>query len=258
MASLTLSYGLVSPQSPDKRNAHILPISRILHPALTDEYYLTTSRDGSVVLHPCAKREGAASASASTLESSPTRFQVHSDWVSDIVEINLHSYVSVSHDFSVVHIALHRDPQTLVWHARTQIIGSHRDYIKCISYFPRLDMLVTGGLDCAINLWSVSYPLGPSAAPEFRHYHSFDTEGASIYTLAVLRGSGGGSDAFDLVAGDCNGDLAFYSAANKRPVKRIQNAHETNIKTMRLVDGESRLVSTCSNGVVHVLSLIHI
>ncbi|KAG0655257.1 hypothetical protein C6P45_003134 [Maudiozyma exigua] len=246
MTSLTVSYGLISPKSPDKKNSHILPISRILHPKLTDDYYLTTSRDGSIVLHPTKTRD----------EMMPTRFQVHSDWVSDIIEINLHSYITTSHDFSIVHVMLHKNQQTGEWTSSIKIIGNHKDYIKCISYIPSSDLFVTGSLDCTIKVWKVNYTMG-NPEPTFELYHVFNTGVGSIYNITTLRQRNTHNE-FDLVAADCNGDLWFCSAVNKKEVKRIKGAHETNIKVIKLIDNETRLISTCSNGIVHIWNITDI
>lgn len=246
MTSLTVSYGLISPKSPDKKYSHILPISRILHPKLTDDYYLTTSRDGSIVLHPTKGRT----------DMIQTRFQVHSDWVSDIIEINQHSYITTSHDFSIVHVLLHKNPQTGEWLSSIKIIGNHKDYIKCISYIPSSDLFVTGSLDCTIKVWKVNYTMS-SPEPTFELYHIFTTGVGSIYNITTLRQRNSNNN-FDLVAGDCNGDLWFCSAVNKKEVKRIKGAHETNIKFIKLIDNETRLISTCSNGIVHVWDIADI
>lgn len=242
MASLTVSYGLISPQSPDKKNSHILPVTRILHPKLTDDYYLTTARDGSVVLHPYEN--------GNCKDSNPIRFQIHSDWVNDIIEINQHSYITTSHDFSIVHISLHRTDNNNSWSCKIKIIGNHNDYIKCISFIPKHDLFVTGGLDSFIKIWKISYDTNNNfIEPHFELYHSFFNEVGSIYNLATLRTN---SNEFDLIAGDCNGDLLFYSCCNKKEIKRIIGAHETNIKVVRLIDNETKLLSTCSNGVIHI------
>ncbi|SMN21870.1 similar to Saccharomyces cerevisiae YOL087C Putative protein of unknown function [Maudiozyma saulgeensis] len=244
MTSLTVSYGLISPQSPDKKNAHILPVSRILHPKLTDDYYLTTSRDGSIVLHP------------SNHDETPTRFQIHSDWVSDIIEINQHSYITTSHDFSIVHVNLFKN-SVGDWLSSIKIIGNHKDYIKCISYIPRHDLFVTGSLDCTLKIWKISYLFG-NPDPSFELYHIFKTGIGSIYTLTTLRQNNDSNNNFDLIAGDCNGDLWFYSAIAKKEIKRIKGAHETNIKVIKLIDDESKLISTCSNGIVHIWDINNI
>lgn len=297
MNQLTVSYGLISPDYCTSQDAHILPITKILYPDIPGKnYFLTSGRDGSIILHKNTQLSNEPGTAATTIKNDAIRMQVHSDWASDLIHVNMKNsdpsagdtFISVSHDFSIVLISV--NAQLTTWDKK--IIGDHDDYIKCIvpiHYEMSNDyeleeqeggpdnvhdginngivvdeqnnfLFVTGGLDRKIKLWSLSS--GPEKMATL--LHTFDNaqsnDTGSIYSMSPIIPKYSFDDnqtsrPFDFVAGDCNGDLIFYSCKYRKEVIRIQNAHRTNIKVVRTLDDSTRLISTSSDGVINVWDL---
>lgn len=281
----TISYGLNLTQSQSAQNIHILPITKILHPIYSNDYYLTAGRDGSIILHETVHH------------GKNLRLQVHSDWVSDLIELGPHMYVSVSHDFSIVLIRIFKvtDPLSNDWNWSwdMKIIGDHGDYIKCIVPLyskPGIRMFATAGLDKTVKIWQVnenitavdsentieeqtkadedvSYKYDSDNInigygmpfPEVDLIHTFKNndiqanESGSLYCMVSVKDIS--KYPFDLVVGDCNGDLIFYSCLNKEEIFRVKSAHSSNIKVIKLVENETKLLSTCSEGIIRVFNL---
>lgn len=240
MNELTISYGLLAPQARASQDLHILPITKILFPSGQKEYFLTCSRDGSVIKHKCDP-------SSEPMEGK--RMQAHSDWVSDIIQVGHNTFITVSHDFSIVLLTLHDGLDS--W--ETKIIGDHEDYIKCVVHIPTNDdrfLFATGGLDRKVKVWSLEHNEA-TLLNEFDNAQTDDT--GSVYAMAAVADNFEGS--FDLVVGDCNGDLIFYSCQNRTEFARINNAHHTNIKVLKILNDSTRLVSTCSDGFLSVWDL---
>ncbi|KAJ9569950.1 uncharacterized protein HLK63_I03311 [Nakaseomyces glabratus] len=354
---LTVSYGLIPPNEGCGVNSHILPITKVMHPVFNDKpYFLTCGRDGSVVLHRGPRYE----------QHEGMRMQVHSDWVSDIIEVGKNRFVTVSHDFSIVLLVLNDDLDS--W--QMQIVGDHDDYIKCVVplhheqekahlLMLNLDMqatrqlsmsddedqdeallkqnqdqdqdqtqeqkqkleqeqaqeqaqeqeqgrdksgageqdsvasffhFATGSLDKTIKIWQLDN-LSNTATLLHTFDNSQDDDMGSIYAMAalnrndishlfdgdqlkekVLDGTGftenevsdtdSNSDhsmdldmPFDLVVGDCNGNLIFYSSEHYQEYTRLKNAHMSNIKVLKVIDNSSKLISTCSDGVIQLWDL---
>ncbi|KAL3229782.1 hypothetical protein RNJ44_01918 [Nakaseomyces bracarensis] len=339
---LSVSYGLIPPNS--RVNSHILPITKIIHPVLNDKpYFLTCGRDGSVVLHKGPTFEDV---------NNGIRMQVHSDWVSDIIEVGKNKFITVSHDFSIVLIMLSDDLDS--W--QMQIVGDHDDYIKCVvplyhsdnggnhhgllnstglepsadgvgelnveeqmhrlsQQLSRSDTsdneienenengetveaevkstyfhFATGALDRKVKVWRLD-----NLNNRVVLLHTFDNtqpdDMGSIYAMASLNkndiamymnpeeykekvtdGTGftenevpdTDSDSefvpdsdmpFDLIVGDCNGNLIFYSTEHLREFTRLKNAHMSNIKVLKVIDDSTKLLSTCSDGVIQLWDL---
>lgn len=297
MNQLTVSYGLISPDYCTSQDAHILPITKILYPDIPGKnYFLTSGRDGSIILHKNTKLSNEPGTAATTIKNDAIRMQVHSDWASDLIHVNMKNsdpsagdtFISVSHDFSIVLISV--NAQLTTWDKK--IIGDHDDYIKCIVpiYYEMSNdyeleeqeggpdnvhdginngivvdeqnnfLFVTGGLDRKIKLWCLSS--GPEKMATL--LHTFDNaqsnDTGSIYSMSPIIPKYSFDDnqtsrPFDFVAGDCNGDLIFYSCKYRKEVIRIQNAHRTNIKVVRTLDDSTRLISTSSDGVINVWDL---
>lgn len=240
MNELTISYGLLAPQARASQDLHILPITKILYPSGQKEYFLTCSRDGSVIKHKCDP-------TAEPMEGK--RMQAHSDWVSDIIQVGHNKFITVSHDFSIVLLTLHDGLDS--W--ETKIIGDHEDYIKCIVHIPTNDdqfLFATGGLDRKVKVWSLE--LNEATLLNVFDNAQVDDTG-SIYAMAAIANNSEGK--FDLVVGDCNGDLIFYSSQNRTEFARIHNAHHTNIKVLKILNDSTRLVSTCSDGFLSIWDL---
>ncbi|KAG0661470.1 hypothetical protein C6P44_002758 [Monosporozyma unispora] len=239
MSQLSVSYGILNDKSWKSNNnntnsiTHILPITKII--SLTN-FYLTISRDGSIIWHDLLN----------PLKN--LKLQIHSDWISDILYLysldnDHHNYfISVSHDFSINLIHIY-STLTNDWKWDSKIIGYHQDYIKCISKLNG-NTFVTTGLDSFINIWSIendeTYLLKTFAHPE-----------GSLYTLQCLENS---PYPFDIIVGDCNGNIIFYHSLKDQPIYNIP-AHTTNIKCIKLFDNNTKLLSTCSNGVVKIWDL---
>ena len=293
MERLTVSYGLLPPQSHIQKHEHILPISKILFPKLTNEYYITTSRDGSIIIHPY-QGSGSNLIATESAANHNVRIQIHSDWVSDIIEVGKHAYITTSHDFSIVYIRIFKlhdtapqsaagstaddtgvdtgDLDTPGWSFKMRIIGNHDDYIKCCGYFEKSNMFVTAGLDSYIKIWKIIPPErnqsqdgygktedvepedGWSSAdePQFELYHTFHNKSGSIYQLALVHHNDIKKYDYDMLVGDCNGNISFYNAAKKSKYTTLTRAHKSNIKQLKLIDDESKFLSTCSEGIIHL------
>ncbi|CDH10567.1 uncharacterized protein ZBAI_02353 [Zygosaccharomyces bailii ISA1307] len=245
MSELTVSYGLLPPQSRCSQNLHILPISKILYPYDRDDYFITCGRDGSVIRHRCT---------AEGVSLGGTKVQAHNDWVSDIIQRDVDSFITVSYDFSIVLLTWR--PELENW--ETEIIGDHEDYIKCIVEIPTdVDdgsfTFATGGLDKKVKIWKLDQN-------QAQCIHVFDNAQAndtgSIYCMnSVQRGK---SLPFDLIVGDSNGDLVFYSCQQRTEFSRVKNIHKTNMKTLKMFDDCTKLVSTCSDGLICVWDLTEV
>lgn len=241
MDELTISYGLLAPQARASHDLHILPITKILYPEGHDDYFLTCSRDGSVIKHRF-------DASGATIQRN--RMQAHSDWVTDIIQVSRNKFITVSHDFSIVLLILNEGSDT--W--ETRIIGDHEDYIKCVVHIPTEGddfLFATGGLDKKVKVWRLEDDEA-SLVHEFHNVTENDDTG-SIYAMAGLPPSSERN--YDLIAGDCNGDLVMYSVKSRHQVQRISKAHDANIKVVKTVNNSTRLVSSCSDGLICVWDL---
>ena len=257
MKQLTVSYGLISPQHSSQRESHILPITKIYTcPDL--QIYLTCGRDGSIVINHMDPHSQAAK----------KRLLVHSDWVCDLIRVgSTRKFISVSHDFSIVLFEIMEDCET--WDMK--IIGDHDDYIKCIVPLPSMSggdeeredaevpfWFATGGLDKKIKIWKLIGAEGSNSQTEVELVHVFDNsheedETGSIYTMAPVTSEG--QLPFDLVVGDCNGDVIFYSVHDKVELKRLKNVHSSNTKVVKLIDDCTKLITTCSNGLIYLWDL---
>ncbi|CAL9734731.1 DUB-associated factor 1 [Monosporozyma servazzii] len=237
MAQLSISYGILN----DNNNQinHILPITKILY--IDNVAYITSSRDGSIIWHDRVN------------PANNFKLQVHSDWISDILLLkshqNNHYLLSVSHDFSInlIHIYSTNNNNNKKWKANAKIIGYHQDYIKSVQKLNE-NTFVTVGLDNYINIWSIDIHNSSTT----HHFKSFVHPHGSLYALQCIQYS---SHPFDIIVADCNGNIAFYSSSSSssdRPVSTLLNAHNTNIKCIKLFDNNSLLISTCSNGIVKV------
>ncbi|CCD23311.1 Duf1p NDAI_0B02760 [Naumovozyma dairenensis CBS 421] len=251
MKQLTVSYGLISPQTDtEHKNSHILPISKIYTcPDLN--LFLTGGRDGSIIINANDKEQG----------KTKKRLQVHSDWVTDLVRIpGTTKFISVSHDFSIVlfEIFYNGDPDS--WNMK--IVGSHDDYIKCI--VPLLSMsnddsefwFATAGLDKKIKIWK----LFGFEFSEISLIHVFDNantqdDTGSIYTMVSVQNDTSNLP-FDLVVGDADGNIVLYSCQDKIEVKRLKHVHSTNIKVIKLLENSTKLLTTASDGIINLWDLV--
>ncbi|GAV47247.1 hypothetical protein ZYGR_0H00880 [Zygosaccharomyces rouxii] len=246
MSELTVSYGLLPPQGRSSQNLHILPISKILYPYDRNDCFITCGRDGSVIRHLCTP-EG--------VSIGGVKVQAHSDWVSDIIQVDIDSYVTVSYDFSIV--LLTWKPALGNW--ETKIIGDHEDYIKCIVGIPTTEedciMFATGGLDKKVKVWKMeSKSNGAECIRVFDNIQANDT--GSIYTMDSVGAHK--NLPFDLIIGDGNGDLIFYSSKQDKEFSRVKNIHFTNMKVVKMFDDYTRLVSTCSDGLICIWDLTEV
>lgn len=242
MDELTISYGLLAPQSKVSRDSHILPITKILYPEGQDDYFLTCSRDGSIIKNRL---------DAAGMPIRGKRMQAHSDWVTDIIQISHNRFITVSHDFSIVLLTLHDDSET--W--ETKIIGDHGDYIKCVVHIPTNDsqfVFATGGLDKKVKVWTLKNEQA-ILTDEFCNT-SEHAEMGSIYAMVAIDQSC--NVGFNLVIGDCNGDIILYSTEERAEVGRIVKAHESNIKVVKVLNNSTKLVTSCSDGIICVWDLV--
>lgn len=243
MNELTVSYGLLPPQGRSSQNLHILPISKILYPYDRDDYFITCGRDGSVIRHHCT---------SDGVSVGGVKVQAHSDWVSDIIQVDVDNYISVSYDFSIVLLTWR--PALENW--ETKIIGDHEDYIKCIVKISTTEegsfMFATGGLDKKVKIWKMGSKFSQTKCIRvFDNAQPNDT--GSIYAMDAV--SADKNLPFDLIVGDGNGDLIFYSIKQDREFSKVTNIHFTNIKVVRMLDDCTKLISTCSDGLICIWDL---
>ncbi|AAS52719.2 AER035Wp [Eremothecium gossypii ATCC 10895] len=247
MNQYTITYGLSPPQSARNRNMHILPVMKML--PLPDGF-LTGGRDGTVVKHCYCE--------VSHNYQKRVRMQVHSDWVSDLVELSAGTYLSVSHDFSVHLLLL----QTRNDGWETRILGYHDDYVKCICVLQRggadssrssssersrgesgsggRALFATGGLDKKVKFWELQ---GREARVLFEYDNAQPQETGSVYALCALSPQ-------EVVIGDNNGDLKIISAVTGELVHVVSGAHGSNVRLAQLLDQGRRLITTSSDGAV--------
>ncbi|CUS22617.1 LAQU0S06e02102g1_1 [Lachancea quebecensis] len=234
MNKCTVAYGLIPPQSGNAHEAHILPITKIIKPKKSTDYFLTCGRDGAVIKH--------------TIEHGTCqrlRMQVNSDWVSDIAEVGDDKFIVVSHDFFVCLLTL--GPGEDTW--STKIIGYHDDYVKCVAVLgttaDKEIKFATCGLDMKLKVWLLR-DNGTSNL-----LHSFDNaqplDSGSLYALVAVDIKG---SPFDLIAGDNNGNIILMSSDTGELVASIQAAHDTNIKLLHLMDEGRKMLSTSSDGIL--------
>lgn len=70
MNQLTVSYGLISPDYCTSQDAHILPITKILYPDIPGKnYFLTSGRDGSIILHKNTQLSNEPGTAATTIKN---------------------------------------------------------------------------------------------------------------------------------------------------------------------------------------------
>ncbi|CCF57124.1 hypothetical protein KAFR_0C01310 [Kazachstania africana CBS 2517] len=227
---LSVTYCLSPQQSQSNKNAHILPITKILNPVLSNDYFLTISRDGSIILHP------------NDQHTPKLRLQIHSDWISDVVEINQHEYVTVSHDFAIILVKVENSDNQ--WKYSTKIIGYHNDYIKSVCLLND-NYIITSGLDSSIKIWEIK----DSSSGKIEFKTSITNSGISNYAMAILNPN-------KFIIGDSNGDLVYYEFQQQEniivEIKRIRNAHDTNIKVIKLINNNQTLISACSNAILKI------
>ena len=274
MPQLSVSYGILidntwpstttttaknNNNSDDSLIHHILPITKILTLPNTNDYFLTISRDGSLIWHDLLN----------SLKN--IKLQIHSDWISDILywDSDLASksfeFISVSHDFSINFIRIYstvdnnnnndNNDNSYYWTYDWKIIGYHQDYIKCLQKLNH-NTFVTIGLDNFINIWSVDNNNSTTLLKSF-----YNKEG-SLYSLQCLPNLTVSNTPinlpFDIIVGDCNGNLLFYHSLKDDLIFKI-TAHNTNIKCIKLFFNHSMstilLFSTCSNGVCNIWDL---
>ena len=157
------------------------------------------------------------------------------------------------------------DLDTPGWSFKMRIIGNHDDYIKCCGYFEKSNMFVTAGLDSYIKIWKIIPQTEPvlrmvmeklrmlnqrmdslsADEPQFELYHTFHNKSGSIYQLALVHHNDIKKYDYDMLVGDCNGNISFYNAAKKSKYTTLTRAHKSNIKQLKLIDDESKFLSTC-------------
>lgn len=306
--SLSLSYGLIdatnnkllnnSTNNINTDNAsniptinHILPITKIL---FTDnDFYLTISRDGSVILHD----------SFDSLKN--IKLQLHSDWCSDIIQLAPYNFITVSNDLSIIWLNVYKkfdnNTSTLYkWCYNMEILGHHKDYVKrCIlvdnkfannnhnnnySNFPEPNFFATVGLDSSLKIWEYNIPapsldynkpnmsdVGFTSTINCKLLHDFNLQKdrsledipsstntiGSIYTMASInrRQQDLNNYNFDLILGDCNGNLVFYSLIENRCMDVWWGVHSTNLKLINIINDARWLITTCSDNVIKLWDL---
>lgn len=238
MNKFTVTYGLIPPPSENTHEAHILPVTKIINPSNPSNFVLTSGRDGTVIKHTFTNGSWQR-----------LKMQVNSDWVSDMVEIDERKFIVVSHDFFVSLLTLGADDDT--W--STEIIGYHDDYVKCVAFLGRTDdssvKFATCGLDMKIKIWLLKDSRNCTLLHTFDNHQPLET--GSLYALVAITG---GSLPFDLIAGDNNGNLILISSSTGKQYAVI-SAHATNIKLIHLMDNDTKILSTSSDGMLKLWDL---
>lgn len=220
MSKYTISYGVL-PRGITSVTEHLLPISTITN---LESSVITTGRDGNVIIH-----------------RTKSKLTVHSDWISDIACISQNQFITVSHDFTICY-----NWYNLGWNHK--IIGYHNDYVKGISLLDLGDTsckFITVGLDKRLKLWSLDLvevekdeDIEANLICEFDNTSNLDT--GSIYCVSCA-----GQFA---IFGDNDGSLVWYDPEGHQLVRRIENAHSANLKTIRPMDGNKTILSTSADG----------
>lgn len=294
--SLSLSYGLIDSNCNNTNIAtstinHILPITKIL--PTTSDFFLTISRDGSVVLHDTLN------------PSKNVKFQLHSDWCSDIIQVAPYNFITVSHDLSIIWLNVYKKFELedtnndYTWCCNMEILGHHKDYVKkCIliennnteiNDIEANDFLniwepnyfATIGLDSCLKIWEFNIPtpfidnntsdIGFTPTIDCKLIHDFNFQDelslpnspssnstiGSIYTITNVnkRQQNLNNYNFDLILGDCNGNLIFYSLIENKCIDVWWGVHSTNLKLIHLINDARWLITACSDNLIKLWDL---
>ncbi|SCW00633.1 LAFE_0C08526g1_1 [Lachancea fermentati] len=239
MNKYNVTYGLIVPQDQASEESHILPITKIIKPLKHSRYFLTCGRDGTVIKH-----------TKNNKKYDRYRMQIHSDWVTDLVEVADEKYIAVSQDFSICLLTLHEKDES--WESK--IIGYHDDYVKCVRRLPSSETheirFVTCGLDKRLKIWVLKDTNTSILLHTFNNDQSNDT--GSLYALDTVHDA---SLPFDIVAGDNNGNILFLCGKTGAKVAIINSAHEANIKVLKVMDDNRNLITTSADGMIKLWKL---
>ena len=81
--------------------------------------------------------------------------------------------------------------------------------------------------------------------PKFELYHTFHNKSGSIYQLALVHNNDIKKYDYDMLVGDCNGNISFYNGAKRTKYTTLTRAHKSNIKQRKVIDDGSKILSTC-------------
>lgn len=220
MSKYTLSFGLL-PLELDSDTKHLLPISSITN---LDSTVITTGRDGNVVI-----------------EETQTKLAVHSDWISGIACLSAAKFLTVSHDFTICY-----NWKTTIWNHK--IVGYHADYVKGIALIGLEDMkcrYATVGLDKKLKIWELDlFEVENEEDVEAKLLGKFDNtthhDAGSIYCLTATKDV--------IIFGDNEGRLSWYDINSYSVIRTIDDAAGVNLKTLKLLDDETTVLSTSADG----------
>lgn len=237
MNKYTIKYGLNPPLSSSAHEMHILPITKFLD---CQDSIFTCARDGSVIKHHYEKLP------ENNVCPKRTRMQLHSDWVTDISSISKNQYITVSHDFSISLLTLNENG---TW--ENYILGYHDDYVKNVLILKNDNNEVkfaTSGLDRRVKIWVLKWDDVKCCSLLFTIDNTQLHETGSIYAMeSVLNNNN-----FDIVIGDNNGNLHLISSKTGNVVGSLKKAHKSNIKTIKRMNSDNKMISASSDGEIKV------
>lgn len=220
----SVSYGVLPNTNFDK--CHVLPTTRIAQ--LVGDLVVTAARDGSVILRANGE--------------CVTKIQAHSDWVSDLIVIDNHRFVTVGHDGNVVMHFKEEHLEGDIW--AKQVMDGHNDYVKCIRRLSN-GTFITAALGGTLAIWN--YDLFERRKNCSKLYE-FNTE-ESIYALGTCS-----NPWFQIMIGDCNGNTIFYDHSHPpREVCRLApKILGNNVKHLKILDNQKKLLICYSNGEIRL------
>ncbi|KAI0074894.1 WD40 repeat-like protein [Panus rudis PR-1116 ss-1] len=106
--------------------------------------------------------------------------QVHSDWINDILLCNLNQTV----------VTASSDGTVKAWNpnvpSEPTVLGTHADYVKCLTHSRAQNWVASGSFDRSIKLWDLSGHSGQGSEPLITmHPPDASVSKASIYALAT-------------------------------------------------------------------------
>ncbi|PLW12701.1 hypothetical protein PCANC_14430 [Puccinia coronata f. sp. avenae] len=169
----------------------------------------------------------------------PTTFrqciQSHTDWCNDILLCNQNqTLISASSDRTVKAWSPHSPQNSLC----PTTIGTHQDYVKCLTHSPFCAWVASAGLDRRILLWDTNESR-PNPLVKF----SENLVGTSIYSLTTT------PTGQLLAAGSPAQAISLYDPRLSSQVAKLVG-HTDNVRSILLSEDGSRLLSASSDATV--------
>ena len=166
--------------------------------------------------------------------------QAHTHWVNDIVLVkNNLGLVSCSSDVTVKLWRPHSDESTASY-----TIGSHSDYIKCLTTpGPQANWVASGGLDHRICLWDLN---GGGKKLEINVGKDYNVTKGSIYTLQAKGPL--------LASGGPEGVVRLWDSNSGKSITKFVG-HTDNVRDILISEDEDTILSASSDQTIKVWSL---